>query len=51
MNLRRLERLLHNSARGVGDVNAARRGPDVLARRVVRREGTRLAFQFLRSLR
>lgn len=51
MNLRQLQRLFAIGARDLGDASAARRGPEVLACRVARREGTRLAFRLLRQIR
>lgn len=47
--LRRLERDLYLASRTVGDVNAAQRGPDVLARRVARRVIRRNLFRLFGS--
>ena len=45
MNLAKLQRTLYLAQRSVGDVRAARRGPDVLAKRVARRTVTRNLFR------
>ena len=45
--LRRLERDLYLASRTVGDAAAAQRGPDVLARRVLRRVVRRNLFRIL----
>ena len=47
MNLETLRRVLYFSQRTLGDVQAAQRGPDVLAKRVVRRTVTRSIFRAL----
>lgn len=39
--MRRVQRALYFAQRALGDVEAARRGPRTLARRIVRREATR----------
>lgn len=47
MNLRRLQRDLWLAQRAVGDVDAAQRGPDVLAKRLVRRAWHRRVLRAL----
>lgn len=47
--LRDLQRALYLAQRATGDVNAARRGPEVLAKRLIRRRVTRGVFQALRK--
>lgn len=47
--LRRAQRDAYLTSRTLGDVSAALRGPDVLARRLVRRSVTRNLFRLLRS--
>jgi hypothetical protein len=46
--LSQLRRALYKTQRGIGDVQAARRGPDALAKRVVRRQVTRTLFRLFR---
>lgn len=46
--LRRVQRDTYLISRAAGDLNAARRGPDVLAKRLVRRHVTRALFTALR---
>jgi hypothetical protein len=48
MSLEQLRRLLYKSQRTVGDYQAAKRGPDVLAKRLIRRRLTRALFRGLR---
>jgi hypothetical protein len=45
--LRRIERDLYLASRTVGDLNAAQRGPDVLAKRIIRRAVRRNLFRLL----
>jgi hypothetical protein len=45
MSLAQLQRALYFAQRTIGDARAARRGPDVLARRIARRLITREAFR------
>lgn len=47
MNLEQIRRFLYFAQRGIGDVQAAQRGPDVLAKRLVRRAATRAFFRAL----
>ncbi len=47
--LRRVQRDSYLISRTAGDLNAARRGPDVLAKRLVRRRATRAIFAALRK--
>ena len=47
--LRQIQRDAHLISRTAGDLDAARRGPDVLARRLVRRDLTRAFFRVLRQ--
>ncbi|WP_375483253.1 hypothetical protein [uncultured Jatrophihabitans sp.] len=46
--LRRLQRDAYLISRTAGDLNAAKRGPDVLAKRLARRAATREGFTLLR---
>lgn len=46
--LSQLRRTLYLAQRDVGDVQAARRGPDALVKRVVRRQVTRSLFRLFR---
>jgi hypothetical protein len=46
-DLRSLEKGLYLASRTVGDINAAKRGPDVLAKRVVKRQIHRGILSFL----
>ena len=48
--LRQIQRDAHLISRTAGDIDAARRGPDVLARRLVRRDLTRAFFRVLRQM-
>lgn len=48
MSLRQLQRVLYLASRTTGDVRAARRGPEVLGKRLLRRQVTRAVFQALR---
>ena len=45
MNLEDIRRALYFAQRGIGDVQAAQRGPDILAKRLVRRSVTRALFR------
>ena len=45
MNLEAIRRALYFGQRTIGDVQAAQRGPDVLAKRLVRRAVTRSLFR------
>ena len=47
MNGRELQRALYKASRATGDYNAARRGPDVLAKRLVRRHLHRAMWRAL----
>lgn len=47
-SLESLRRALYKTQRGIGDYQAAKRGPDVLAKRVARRYATRTVFGALR---
>lgn len=46
--LRELQRDLYLSQRTIGDVRAAQRGPNILAKRVIRRHITRWLLRGLR---
>lgn len=48
MNLRQLQRWSYLFSRGIGDYQAARRGPEALGRRLARREIVRTVFRVLR---
>lgn len=48
MTLEQLRRLLYKSQQRIGDYQAAERGPDVLAKRLIRRSITRAIFRGLR---
>lgn len=47
--LSQVQRDSHLVSRTAGDLDAARRGPDVLARRLIRRQATRTIFSALRK--
>ena len=47
MNARDLQRGLYLASRAVGDVNAAQRGPDALAKRLIRRTWHRAVLRNL----
>jgi len=47
--LRQIQRDAYLISRAAGDLDAARRGPDVLLRRLVRRDLTRTLFRVLRQ--
>ena len=40
----------HLVSRSAGDLDAARRGPDVLAKRLIRRRATRTGFNLARRI-
>ena len=46
--LSQLRRALYLAQRDIGDVQAAEKGPDVLAKRIVRRKVTRSLFRLLK---
>jgi hypothetical protein len=46
--LSQLRRILYLSQREIGDVQAAERGPNVIAKRLVRRKLTRSFFRLLK---
>jgi len=48
MTLNQLRRALYKTQRTIGDGQAAKRGPNVYAKRIVRRRVTRAAFRLLR---
>ena len=48
--LRQIQRDAYLISRAAGDLDAARRGPGVLAKRLVRRDLTRAFFRVLRQL-
>jgi len=48
-DLEQIRRAMYKGQRAIGDFQAARRGPDVLARRLVRRDLTRALFRVLRQ--
>lgn len=43
-----VRRALYKTQRGLGDVQAAERGPQVLAKRIARRKATRAMFRLFR---
>ena len=47
--LKQIQRDAYLISRTAGDLDAARRGPAVLARRLARREATRALFRVLRQ--
>lgn len=48
--LKRVQRSTYLVSRAAGDLDAARRGPDVLAKRLIRRAATRKGFSLGRRL-
>jgi len=48
MTLNQFRRALYKTQRTIGDGQAAKRGPNVYAKRIVRRRVTRAAFRLLR---
>ena len=48
--LQQIQRDAYLVSRTAGDINAAERGPDVLAKRIIRRKATRGFFQILRQM-
>lgn len=49
--LKRIQRDAYLVSRAAGDADAARRGPEVLAKRLIRRRITREAFSILRRIK
>lgn len=48
-DLEKLRRGLYEAQRGIGDFQAAERGPAVLGKRLLRRDLTRMLFRALRE--
>lgn len=48
--LRKIQRDAYLVSRAAGDLNAAQRGPEVLAKRLIRRRATRSIFSSLRKI-
>lgn len=51
IDLRQFQRMAYLASRTTGDVRAAQRGPEVLAKRLIRRRATRSLFSAFRNFR
>lgn len=49
-DLEKIRRVLYKTQRGIGDYQAAGRGPEVLVKRLARRDLTRTLFKVLREM-